>query len=287
MLLLKQFMFFMISFCPLESEVTKVYINLSYLDISPAIVNVLAEAGITSRKVLKHMTEKELREAGRKIGKEEAVVRAANMAMKRIREIKRQERAQDTAKTVRKPTMNQSLEYLKLSLHSKQCLHSVGIHNLEDLLKNTEKALLKIHALGKKGVKEIKEKLKNKGLELRITNGKGDRVVSSDRYFGCRHEDTQPRLNARAKRKSRRQKIYDRLSWKQKQAIRWRHRLPRKRLHNRHNRGLSKKSEYANEQLVYEDDFDCKNEYDNYDDMIDYDAYVDTLICDDYYACDD
>ena len=53
------------------------------MDISPAIVNVLAEAGITSRKVLKHMTEKELREAGCKIGKEEAVVRAANMAMKR------------------------------------------------------------------------------------------------------------------------------------------------------------------------------------------------------------
>lgn len=189
MLLLKQFMFFMISFCPLESEVTKMYINLSYLDISPAIVNVLAEAGITSRKVLKHMTEAELREAGRKIGKEEAVVRAADMAMKRIREIKRQERAQDTAKAVKKPFMNQSLEYLKLSLHSKQCLHSVGIHNLEDLLNNTEKALLKIHTLGKKGVKEIKEKLKNKGLELRITNGHGDRIIPSEWDVESYYED--------------------------------------------------------------------------------------------------
>lgn len=165
------------------------YINLSYLDISPAIVNVLAEAGITSRKVLKHMTEEELREAGRKIGKEEAVVRAAKMAMKRIREIKRQERAQDTAKAVKKPSMNQSLEYLKLSLHSKQCLHSVGIHNLEDLLNITEKALLKIHTLGKKGVKEIKEKLKNKGLELRITNGHGDRIIPSEWDVESYYED--------------------------------------------------------------------------------------------------
>lgn len=262
------------------------YISLSCMDISPAIVNVLAEAGVTSRKVLKHMTEEELREAGRKIGKEEAVLRAANIAMKRIREIKRQERTEDAPKIAKKSLMNQPLEYLKLSLHSKQCLHSVGIHNLEDLLKNTEKALLKIHTLGEKGVKEIKEKLKNKGLEILITNGKGDWVVSSDRHFGCRYEDTEPHLNARAKRKARRQKIYDRPSWKQEQFIRWRRRLFLKRLHNRHNRCLLKKSECANEQLVYKDDFDCKNEYSNYDDMIAYDACVDNLICDDYYACD-
>lgn len=262
------------------------YINLNYLDISPAIVNVLAEAGVTNRKVLKHMTEEELREAGRKIGKEEAVVRAADMAIKRIREIKRQERVQDTAKTVKMPFMNQPLEYLKLSLHSKQCLRSVGIHNLEDLLNNTEKALIKIHTLGKKGVKEIKEKLKNKGLELRVTNGHGDRIISSEWDFESYYKDEEPRLNARARRKLCRHKIYDRLSWKKEQAVSRKSRLRRQRLHNRHNRCQSKKSEYANEQLVYDDDFDCKNEYDNYEDMIVHDACVDNLICDDSYACD-
>lgn len=142
------------------------YISLSNLDISPAIVNILAEAGITSRKVLKHMTEEEIHVAGRKIGKEKVVVAAANMALKRIRELKRQERAEDKFKEEKKTLNSRPLEYLKLSLHSKQCLHNARINTVEELLGCSEQGLNKIHTLGKKGVKEIKEKLKNKGLKL-------------------------------------------------------------------------------------------------------------------------
>lgn len=146
------------------------YITLSNLDISPAIVNILAEAGITSRKVLKNMTEGEVREAGRKIGREIVVRRAAEMAMKRIRELKKQERATDKFREEKKALNGRPLEYLKLSRHSKQCLRNADINTVEELLSCSEQGLNKLHTLGKKGVKEIKEKLKNKGLELNCFN---------------------------------------------------------------------------------------------------------------------
>lgn len=207
MLLLKQFIVSRISLSPLESEVIVMYITLSNLDISPAIVNVLAEASITSREELKHMTEKELREAGRKIGKENAVVRAAEMALKRIRELKRQERATDKFREEKKTLNGRPLEYLKLSLHSKQCLHNADIDTVEELLSCSEQGLNKLHTLGKKGIKEIKEKLKAKGLALSIFN-KGQEKI----YYMADYKKKQGVMyghpNARRMRKHLRQKLH-------------------------------------------------------------------------------
>lgn len=207
MLLLKQFIVSRISLSPLESELIVMYTTLSNLDISPAIVNVLAEAGITSRKELKHMTEKELREAGRKIGKENAVVRAAEMALKRIRELKRQERATDKFREEKKTLNGRPLEYLKLSLHSKQCLHNADIDTVEELLSCSEQGLNKLHTLGKKGIKEIKEKLKAKGLALSIFNNGQEKI-----YYMAAYKKKQGVMyghpNARRMRKHLRQKLH-------------------------------------------------------------------------------
>ncbi len=178
------------------------------MDISPAIVNVLAEADITSRKVLKHMTEEEIREAGRRIGKEEAVIKAAHMAMKRVRELKKIERATDKFREEKKTLNSRPLEYLKLSLHSKQCLHNVHINTVEELLSCSEQGLTKLHTLGKKGIKEIKEKLKAKGLELSAFNNGQEKicyVIANKQKQAVMYGPA----NARRKRKQRRQKLYN------------------------------------------------------------------------------
>lgn len=130
------------------------------------------------------------------------------MAMKRVRELKKIERATDKFREEEKVLNSRPLEYLKLSLHSKQCLCKAGINTVEALLGYSEQELTKLHTLGKKGVKEIKEKLKAKGMTLN--------AFDNDREIIMYAFSRKQRLailngfpNARQKRRRRRQKLFN------------------------------------------------------------------------------
>ncbi len=60
-----------------------------------------------------------------------------------------------------------SIEELELSVRSSNCLKRAGINTVGELVEKTEDDLMKVRNLGKKSLKEIKEKLSEYNLELK------------------------------------------------------------------------------------------------------------------------
>ncbi len=62
--------------------------------------------------------------------------------------------------------LDQSLSVLELTVRATNCLTSIGVHTIRDLIKQSEVDLLKIRNFGKTSLNEIKEKLKKIDLHL-------------------------------------------------------------------------------------------------------------------------
>lgn len=75
----------------------------------------------------------------------------------------------ETEENVRK-LLNTSVEELELTVRSSNCLKNANIRTIGDLTKKTEEEIAKTRNFGKKSLSEIKEKLKEWGLSLGMTD---------------------------------------------------------------------------------------------------------------------
>lgn len=66
---------------------------------------------------------------------------------------------------------NYSIEDLDLSVRSYNCLKRAGIANVLELTQKTELEMMKVRNLGKKSLKEVKDKLEEKGLSFKESRG--------------------------------------------------------------------------------------------------------------------
>ena len=57
-----------------------------------------------------------------------------------------------------------TIEELDLSVRSYNCLRRAGINTVQELARNTEEEMMKVSNLGKKSLKEVKDKLHELGL---------------------------------------------------------------------------------------------------------------------------
>ena len=64
-------------------------------------------------------------------------------------------------------TVNMSIEDLDLTVRSYNCLKRAGIATVEELTSHTEEEMSRVRNLGKKSLKEVKEKLAELGLSFR------------------------------------------------------------------------------------------------------------------------
>ena len=60
--------------------------------------------------------------------------------------------------------LEMSIEDLELSVRSFNCLKRAGIQTVQELASKTEDDMIKVRNLGKKSLKEVKEKLNELGL---------------------------------------------------------------------------------------------------------------------------
>ena len=67
---------------------------------------------------------------------------------------------QDTGNKV----LDMTIEELDLSVRSSNCLKRAGIQTVQELASKTEDDMIKVRNLGKKSLKEVKEKLNELGL---------------------------------------------------------------------------------------------------------------------------
>ncbi|MBR0137117.1 MAG: DNA-directed RNA polymerase subunit alpha, partial [Erysipelotrichaceae bacterium] len=65
---------------------------------------------------------------------------------------------------------NMLIEDLDLSVRSYNCLKRAGIQTVEELTQKTEDEMMRVRNLGKKSLKEIKEKITQLGLSFRNSN---------------------------------------------------------------------------------------------------------------------
>lgn len=65
------------------------------------------------------------------------------------------------------PIDNVSIEELDLSVRSYNCLKRASIATLSDLTQKTEAEMMKVRNLGKKSLKEVKDKLAERGLHFK------------------------------------------------------------------------------------------------------------------------
>ncbi|MDY2728338.1 MAG: DNA-directed RNA polymerase subunit alpha [Candidatus Onthovivens sp.] len=74
--------------------------------------------------------------------------------------------------TVKDPEIqNFSVEDLDLSVRSYNCLKRAGIATVYELTQKTEAEMMKVRNLGKKSLKEVKDKLEEKGLSFKESKG--------------------------------------------------------------------------------------------------------------------
>ncbi len=66
--------------------------------------------------------------------------------------------------------LNTPVEELELSVRSSNCLRNANIRTIGDLTRKTEEEIAKTRNFGKKSLQEIKEKLKERGLSLGMTD---------------------------------------------------------------------------------------------------------------------
>ena len=62
---------------------------------------------------------------------------------------------------------NMVIEDLDLSVRSYNCLKRAGIQTVEELTQKTEEEMMRVRNLGKKSLKEVKDKLENLGKSFR------------------------------------------------------------------------------------------------------------------------
>ncbi len=88
-----------------------------------------------------------------------SVVELSNKAMAEDFMIERKN--EESTRNLEKP-----IEDLDLSVRSYNCLKRAGIHTLGELIEKTEEDMMKVRNLGKKSLKEVKQKLEELGLSL-------------------------------------------------------------------------------------------------------------------------
>lgn len=146
------------------------------LNLNDTLRKILNEAGLTSPSVLCALSWDEIQEIGRKIGREQVVCTAVRLVRSKLKRLglldvrQSQEQSKNGKKKYgrhAKADKPLTLDSLGLTLHSKQCLRKAGITTVPGLMLCTEAQLKKIHTLGRKEVKDIIGKMKNKGLHLR------------------------------------------------------------------------------------------------------------------------
>ncbi len=145
--------------------------SIDELGINWRAQEILKEVGITSIRDLCALSTDEIVEIERKT--DLAVWTAYALARRKLRKLGLWDMFRNLEKPRDGKTKSVShdkpltLDSIGLTLHTKKCLEKAGITTVYGLLLCTEKQLLKIHTLGKKEVKDIIHKLKNKGLSLR------------------------------------------------------------------------------------------------------------------------
>lgn len=88
-----------------------------------------------------------------------SVVELSNRQMAEDYMIER--KSEESTRNLEKP-----IEDLDLSVRSYNCLKRAGIHTLGELIDKTEEDMMKVRNLGKKSLKEVKQKLEELGLAL-------------------------------------------------------------------------------------------------------------------------
>lgn len=88
-----------------------------------------------------------------------SVVELSNRQMAEDYMIER--KSEESTRNLEKP-----IEDLDLSVRSYNCLKRAGIHTLGELIDKTEEDMMKVRNLGKKSLKEVKQKLEELGLNL-------------------------------------------------------------------------------------------------------------------------
>ncbi len=66
--------------------------------------------------------------------------------------------------------LEMSIEELELSVRSFNCLKRAGINTVEELIRKTEAEMMKVRNLGKKSLDEVKHKLDELGLSLKLSD---------------------------------------------------------------------------------------------------------------------
>ena len=60
-----------------------------------------------------------------------------------------------------------SIDELELSVRSYNCLKRAGIQTVDELTQKTEEEMMRVRNLGKKSMKEVKEKITELGLSFK------------------------------------------------------------------------------------------------------------------------
>ena len=66
--------------------------------------------------------------------------------------------------------MELPIEEMDLSVRSYNCLKRAGITTVEELIQKTEDEMMHVRNLGKKSLKEVKEKIHSMGLSFKSNN---------------------------------------------------------------------------------------------------------------------
>ena len=92
------------------------------------------------------------------------------------------ESASDKEEISKRPVL---IEDLELSIRSFNCLKRAGINTVEDITNMTEEELLSVRNLGRKSTEEIKQKLSEFGLELRLCSAEPDAPCPTEPDIPC------------------------------------------------------------------------------------------------------
>ena len=76
----------------------------------------------------------------------------------------------DKTEDTKDKLLDMPIEELDLSVRSYNCLKRAGINTVEELIKKTEDDMMKIRNFGKKSLEEVKSKLNEFGLALRLSD---------------------------------------------------------------------------------------------------------------------
>ena len=76
--------------------------------------------------------------------------------------------------------LDKKIEELDLSVRSYNCLKRAGINTVGDLTQKNEEEMMRVRNLGRKSLKEVIQKLREIGLELRRSYDMGSSYLEND-----------------------------------------------------------------------------------------------------------